>query len=577
MLGALAGNIAGSPYLWNHPEDLSQVDNLFDPPAHLTETGRLLLEFSHQLLEQPADPAALSAELRAKGYPAIGLAESCLIGLAAESDEAVMELISALSPDQASDLCAVGLTCRWARRGETKETMLDRIESDYFPVFRQGLEIDRPAVRLIAGFISSHDFISALERAIEYARPGEDLASAMGALAAAYYGLGDDLIRLIRRLVSNSGRNTIRRWHSRYPLFDPQDYRLLTKYRGRLSDSREVGQFVREFYFFAIDYTPADLSRYQEILLAAGLEWTEKTLRETDGKHHTATTLLALIMGSLRADYFSPGLLSQLIAAGVVDQWLECLAELAEEQEKQPQPEVIRFHLQLHSQTGHDDIRLDETGLEITSHETGKLEQSMTFRLHDRWLIGQLDDILRHFGRLIVSDEWDGRPPENEVLTYRLEAELIDGQLWHKTGSYDRAHMPEADWRRLIEMLQEFTGRLGWGRGLSLAEFDAALKPGEVKYCGVEFDDYGKIYHYLTYDMTIKLGDRVIVPAGPANQEKEVTVRTIEFCHWDDTPYPLEETKLILRKADAPSDGPSGLAPPPQDDDWLPFSVGLIG
>jgi hypothetical protein len=42
----------------------------------------------------------------------------------------------------------------------------------------------------------------------------------------------------------------------------------------------------------------------------------------------------------------------------------------------------------------------------------------------------------------------------------------------------------------------------------------------------------------------------VIVPVGEDNYEREVIVKTIDYCRWDDTPYPLEKTKQILRKAD---------------------------
>ena len=77
-----------------------------------------------------------------------------------------------------------------------------------------------------------------------------------------------------------------------------------------------------------------------------------------------------------------------------------------------------------------------------------------------------------------------------------------------------------------------------------------ALKPGEVKYCGVEFSDSGRVYHYRTTDTRIKIGDKVIVPVGEDNYAKEVTVKTIEYCRWDDTPYPLEKTKEIIKLAD---------------------------
>ncbi len=84
----------------------------------------------------------------------------------------------------------------------------------------------------------------------------------------------------------------------------------------------------------------------------------------------------------------------------------------------------------------------------------------------------------------------------------------------------------------------------------------SAMKPGEVKYCGVTFSEDGKQYHYRTTDLRIDVGDVVIVPVGENNYEREGAVKTVEFCRWDDTPYPLEKTKQILRRAGDPVEKP---------------------
>ncbi|MEA5069429.1 MAG: hypothetical protein VB067_10600, partial [Christensenellaceae bacterium] len=89
----------------------------------------------------------------------------------------------------------------------------------------------------------------------------------------------------------------------------------------------------------------------------------------------------------------------------------------------------------------------------------------------------------------------------------------------------------------------------GFGGIVGLSGFAFALKKGEVKYCGVEFSDGGKVYHYRTTDLRIDVGDEVIVPVGENNHELKATVETVEFCRWDDTPYPLEKTKEIIRLA----------------------------
>jgi hypothetical protein len=57
---------------------------------------------------------------------------------------------------------------------------------------------------------------------------------------------------------------------------------------------------------------------------------------------------------------------------------------------------------------------------------------------------------------------------------------------------------------------------------------------------------------------------------GESNYERAGTVRTVEFRRWDDTPYPLEKTKEIIRLANdeaAPSSAPRMLTAVVEDKD----------
>ena len=66
----------------------------------------------------------------------------------------------------------------WAKQGETKETILQRIEQDFFPVFTLEAQVETPQVRALVAFLGSKDSETALWRAIEFSAPGE-LASAV--------------------------------------------------------------------------------------------------------------------------------------------------------------------------------------------------------------------------------------------------------------------------------------------------------------------------------------------------------------------------------------------------------------
>lgn len=64
--------------------------------------------------------------------------------------------------------------------------------------------------------------------------------------------------------------------------------------------------------------------------------------------------------------------------------------------------------------------------------------------------------------------------------------------------------------------------------------------------CGVVFDGNSHPYHYRTEDETIKVGDRVVVPAG--NNEAEAIVVSVGQYMKLAAPFPIEKTKFIIRK-----------------------------
>ncbi len=67
-------------------------------------------------------------------------------------------------------------------------------------------------------------------------------------------------------------------------------------------------------------------------------------------------------------------------------------------------------------------------------------------------------------------------------------------------------------------------------------------------YCGVVFDDNSQIFHYITDDEGITVGDSVIVPVGYNNEETEAVVMSVEKCLRINAPYPFYKTKKIIRK-----------------------------
>ena len=74
-------------------------------------------------------------------------------------------------------------------------------------------------------------------------------------------------------------------------------------------------------------------------------------------------------------------------------------------------------------------------------------------------------------------------------------------------------------------------------------------KDGTVyTYCGVLLPGISRPFFYRTNDKTIQIGDTVIVPYGYNNQETEGTVVSVGQYAKLAVPYPVEKTKMIIRK-----------------------------
>ena len=73
-------------------------------------------------------------------------------------------------------------------------------------------------------------------------------------------------------------------------------------------------------------------------------------------------------------------------------------------------------------------------------------------------------------------------------------------------------------------------------------------KKGELIYCSVVFDNGLKTYYYRTEDDSLDAGDDVVVPAGSDNHLSIVKIVKVEYFAPADVPFPIEKTKVILRR-----------------------------
>jgi hypothetical protein len=130
---------------------------------------------------------------------------------------------------------------------------------------------------------------------------------------------------------------------------------------------------------------------------------------------------------------------------------------------------------------------------------------------------------------------------------YSLRVQYYNGPVICHRGVYNRSCMPEA-WIVFIKAFKRLINRSSMASTQNMQYFCSHIRPGEVKYCSISFYEDGKTYFYRTCDTSIEVGDEVIVPVGPTNTERIGVVEAIEFYNTSNVPYPIEDTKEIIRK-----------------------------
>ena len=67
------------------------------------------------------------------------------------------------------------------------------------------------------------------------------------------------------------------------------------------------------------------------------------------------------------------------------------------------------------------------------------------------------------------------------------------------------------------------------------------------KFCAVVFNGMNKPYSYLTGDLDVKVGDKVVVSIGDSQQERVATVVSVSECMKCVAPYPVDKAKTIIK------------------------------
>lgn len=91
-----------------------------------------------------------------------------------------------------------------------------------------------------------------------------------------------------------------------------------------------VDRFHGDLYSFCEGHPEYEHTRYGDILKQSGLEWSTESMECAEVSKLDAKTLIALLMGAVRAERFCDGALLGFFEDGAILRWLERLKEIDE-------------------------------------------------------------------------------------------------------------------------------------------------------------------------------------------------------------------------------------------------------
>ncbi len=599
MLGAIIGDIVGSRFEFNNHR--SKEFELFTSDCKVTDDTIMTLAIAQALLDCDGNWDQLCQEavkqMRALGnqYPDAGyggrfqqwlraavpepynsygngaamrVSPCALIARSEEEAKLLSRKVTEVThnhPEGISGAEATTLAIYLACHGATKKEIRERIEANYYslnfsldqirPTYEFNETCQDTVPQAIVAFLESSSFEDAVRNAISIGGDSDTLAAITGAIAEGYYGIPSPLCSQAISFLDKPLRSILHQWEVKHRAGRARrKFDLLSKYAEKLADIENEKEFYNEFTTFVALNPQYGWHDYQNALEKFGLLWNERSMKAANVGSLPEEAVLMLITGVMRADHFGFGTLETFIKEGYLTRWLERLRLIDDEREPEPlRPALTKVTIVLRpfSEGVRSELMLTENQL-VLKNSTAKGANST----HSYEFSVGADSALHALAAMeecLLANGWQDVQFFDDVdfafNLFELEAVYEDGTEARHKGVFDRAHIPEKPFYAFIDSIRMIIQSSGFGGIVSLTGFLFAIKKGEVKYCGVQFSDGGKVYHYRTTDLRIEAGDEVIVPVGPNNKEREGFVVSVEFCRWDDTPYPLEKTKEIIRMA----------------------------
>ena len=95
--------------------------------------------------------------------------------------------------------------------------------------------------------------------------------------------------------------------------------------------SNMVDHFIEDVYDFVSKHPEYELNRYYDILEINNIKWEKESMQNTDVSSLDGKCVVALLVGTVRAERFCDGVLLSFFKSGVIKKWLLRLKEIDEE------------------------------------------------------------------------------------------------------------------------------------------------------------------------------------------------------------------------------------------------------
>ena len=138
----------------------------------------------------------------------------------------------------------------------------------------------------------------------------------------------------------------------------------------------------------------------------------------------------------------------------------------------------------------------------------------------------------------------------NMTRNYEIVLHTKHGEEKQIEGTFDKTGLP-TEWAFFIEKVYDFMAFYGIGELFDYRIYNKSRRrKSDYIFCDVSYENGGKTYCYISDDDSIEIDDMVLVPVGKDNKEKKAYVVKKDYYSYDDAPYPVEQTKHIIRKID---------------------------